>query len=914
MAVGVMWSAAGAAAHSGGSAPGPTGKDWLSPVLPYIHAAVPYVAAAAAAAVLLGLLAAARTLRLTGERTALWALPTPTYAPAAEDVRRWASAVSASRRPGPLGAVTRRAEATRFRLTLDNGRVVQFVESTPRVLSQLRDATMGGVEMKAAELPAPAGGEGVKLRRYRMELRLHRDGSHALAALEMEPDPLGPLASALGELDELEWAEVVVDLLPLAPDAKRKMLKRTMRTEGKGSGGGWQKDLRDVVGILEAGKKGDNWLGLGDGGVLSPVRSTIASIEDRTDDRARHAKLASPEPAFGAQVLIATAAPTRARARAVARSLVAGFAPYTDRNRWRPAGVIGGSVGGAQSWLRRSHFDLRLRTGLFLPRSRSIVVTGEVAPLMKPPTATCASSAVARSGGLVPPPPARLPDYVRGAGLVPLGIVTEHGQERLVGTLLAAMLFDLHVGKTRSGKTEQMVARFLAAVDTPGVGACYFDPHADAVALSRSYLLGHADRVLEIDLSRENSKMAGLNLLSMTGKGPQHIGAIAQTVAGGFAATLDWDVSKNNRSINMVVQATSAVCELNLHLPPELQGTVFLLPILLRDQRWRDAILPYLGRQSVEFLTDGLGSQTGGKEAIGPTTNLIDNLRRSRQVAAVLGQPETTFDLRRAMDTGQIVLLCPTVDGEHNRLVHALLLFELRRVAMTRLNLPLDQRRAFHVYADEMQVGDQGAGSDLMQGILRETGKVGLRFHGATQQPSALNANTRATFLTNGFAVCANTLGNDDAAVIVREWGKAVDPEVLRRMPAYSYLASIIVDGALSRPFLVRSLPVRDLWGPPCDDPGLIALEAAIDRNMRRRPVQEVVDALDDHASAILTYLKGHDPKPRPSGTTSAADRRRPRVTRPAVTGSATPPAIALEELPATDTARARARRRWTTG
>lgn len=875
MVMGRAWVAAGAATANPGSASAPGTLGGIQEALMRLLGWWPWAVAGASAAVLVGMIAmCVSTWRGLRARREMWALPTPTFEPEAGAVIRLGAVIAGSRRP-LRGALSRRADAVRLRLTADaHGKVRHYIGATPRVLGMLAPAMLDEVELRHPE-EETRDSHVTRRRRYRIELRL-QDSRGPLGVLELAPDPLGPFVEALGALDhETTNAECSIDLQPMSWRAKRHHLSAAMKSErsGRGPSGGWQANLRAIAGMpAGGGAKGANWLFTNEGGgAFGFADSSIARIEDRADDKARHDKLAGAAPLFRAQVLISATAPTRALARDAATQLAAGFDPFTARNRWRPTGLAG--LGGAQSLWRRAAFDSRARTGLFWPRALNVVSAAEVAAFLKPPTVHCASAAAARSTGSIPAAPAGLMPYARGAAMLPQGMVRVRGVEALVGVPLAGLHFTLAVGKTRAGKTEKAIGQFLAAVDTAGVGACYFDPHADAVAKARAYLLAHADRVYDLDLSRRATRQAGLNLLSMVGCTEEDIGDKAEAVAGAFGAVLDWDSGRNNRGLNMVTQGVAALLELNLRLPPGLQATIFCLPTLLTDEGWRKEVMPFLSAQSREFLGERLLTQTGGKEATSPATNLVDNLRRNRQVAAVLGQPETTFHLRRAMDTGGIVLMCPPGGGSNKaKLVQALLLFELRRVAATRAELDPQHRSAFHVWADEMQVMDHGAGADMLREILRECGKWGLCFHGLTQQPTALQPETRTTFLTNSFAVTANTLGRDDAAVMAKEWGEDVKPTVLTRMPRYHFLASVTHEGSLTRPFLVRGLSVEQLWGPPGARDDLAALDAAVDVNMRRLPVAEVLGRLDSQPGRILDYLRSTR-RPSPSGTLPATSR-----------------------------------------
>ena len=60
-------------------------------------------------------------------------------------------------------------------------------------------------------------------------------------------------------------------------------------------------------------------------------------------------------------------------------------------------------------------------------------------------------------------------------------------------------------------------------------------------------------------------------------------------------------------------------------------------------------------------------------EAITPVTNMVDRLRRVERVTALLGQSQSTYRVREAMDGGKIVLACPGAGGTRDRLIANLL-------------------------------------------------------------------------------------------------------------------------------------------------------------------------------------------------------------------------------------------------
>lgn len=867
---------------------------------------------------LLGLLAAlgaavALAYRYTArsalaERVSLAMVPTESFDPTPEAIRRWAAAIAATRRRwAPL---TRRASAVRLRLGAGAGGAVEMTVTCPkRAAAVLAAACPHEVELVAVEAARPlrrgtaaptdsspyGAGSGAGPRwkrtdalgqeRRRAELVLGR-GAGGLAVLGLAPDPLVALVAVLADLGAGEDAEVCIDLMPLSAGRRRRELAAAMKEDREsrssfGSG--------DAARSFVAGLNADP---LGRAPVprqnKAPQAGRLERREESATVRDRHDRLSPAEPAFEAQVLVCASGP---RAGAVVDHLVAGFAVTNGRNAWVRAGWHFGPlhVGTAQSRGRRWSFDRRLASGWFSPRRRSVVTAAEMGGMLKPPSVHCPVAGVRRSGGLVPPPPPGLPDWTPGApGLWPLGTITEKGVQRTVGVGLAKTYFTASFGNSGGGKTAPALVRMAALARLPesGGGAngrpglLYIDPHADGNEALMGYLLGQADRLTVFDLSREDSAAQGSwNPLDMTGSTPAGIGRRVSLFTAAYSALV------MSRGLTLVTMSVTALCELNLQLPPHLQCTIFQLPTLLGDERWRGEVVRFLSPHQQAFWTEGgrIGKQSGGSEATGPVTNPIDRLRSSRAAAALFGQSRSSFDMRRAMDAGDIVLVCPGSGEDKDTLVAGLFLFELHLAARSRRNLREPDRRPFHAWVDEMQIADRGEGGKVLAQMIQEDRKFGLRLHGMVQQPTSLQKETLTAILTSRSHMMSTAVGYESAGVLTKNMGGAVDANVFTTLPEYTHVASVTHAGKRSKPFRLGGLYLGGVFGPPASAAELAAMEAVIDASMGRRPTGEVLAELDTLDGRILDYLR--DRRPRPSGTVVAGEgaRRSQRRLAPAV-------------------------------
>src|SRR5262249_29383176 len=135
-------------------------------------------------------------------------------------------------------------------------------------------------------------------------------------------------------------------------------------------------------------------------------------------------------------------------------------------------------------------------------------------------------------------------------------------------------------------------------------------------------------------------------------------------------------------------------------------------------------------------------------DAITPVTNMIDRLRASSGITALLGQAHTSYRARQAMDEGLIVLACPGSGGTRERLIANLLVFDLFHAGPSRAELAPEKRRTFWPFFDEVQSYD-GAASGNLAALVEQLAKFGLRAHFLNQNPERLSPATLNALLTN---------------------------------------------------------------------------------------------------------------------------------------------------------------------
>jgi hypothetical protein len=792
------------------------------------------------------------TRRALDHRVSVVVVPADSFDPSEEAVVRFASGLSRSRR-ALRGLLDAPASAVRLRLDADPaGRLRYAVEVPEHARGALRAALAAyrGVELR----PAPAAADDAReIEVARAELVLARSSSEPLRAVGLDPDPLSGFAGSIDALDPAggDRATVCVDLLPVTPGKRRRLRRRLLRLarhdhqQGPPPG----EALADL---------------LSGGGRRGAAARPAELIERRVGRQALARKLGTAEPMFEMQVLVRVASPVPGRAKAQLAATLAAWDVFAGENHLRVCGLripgvafLGSDLPGRRRW-----FDRRLDSGLFRPAQRRVVTGSEIAGLLKPPSKRCTAPNVLRSGGAVPPPPRGLPTFAGQSSLLPLGkVVTETG-ERMVGVPLRDTFFFYMSGRSRFGKTETAIGQFLH-VARSGHGCLFLDPHLDAISRIKGYLTeeGLRDRVLEINLA-DPDRQPAWNLFAVAGRSPRRAAGQVDAVVDAFASALRWD-EVNARALNLTTQAAQALVDLARQLPAHLAPTIFEIPVLLSDDDWRAAILPHVSPPARQFFQERFPRLS--PEAITPVTNLIDRLRASPATAALLGSPAATYDIRAAMDQGRIVLVCPGSGSGRDRLIANFVVFDALHGAKSRADLPPERRREFYVWLDEVQIYD-GASSGTLAALLEQVAKFGVRALLLNQNPERLTAATRDAVTTNRSHLLTTALNAKGSGLLARELGGEVSAETIGQLPRFHSLASVTLDGEISRPFRLAGTPVEELFPQDCHPEDLALLDAAIDRNTERVPIAETLDRLDRHPQEIVKHLRAGRRSSRPGG------------------------------------------------
>ncbi|MCY3920331.1 MAG: type IV secretion system DNA-binding domain-containing protein, partial [Chloroflexi bacterium] len=410
--------------------------------------------------------------------------------------------------------------------------------------------------------------------------------------------------------------------------------------------------------------------------------------------------------------------------------------------------------------------------GMF--RRRSVLGVREAAALWHPPSAADESPLVARAGARVLPP--AVGELAGGAAV---GTTSEADREpvHFPDDLLGR--HHLYVARTRMGKSTLMrhivghkLKRKAEGLDSDAI--VVVDPHADLVqAILEETPEELVDQVRLIDLA-DPTGAPGINLLDARVFADRDRTADSVVrVARGL-----WE-QWGPRMQSILEHTVKTLHEANSHplTEPDRQHTILDGLRLLTDDGFRAEVLT---RISDPYLLEWWARDFGGwrreyrAEALAPVQTRLSYYASSRRARAILGQPQSTIDLRQTILEGGI-LLVSTAQGSVGRdvaaLVGASLLNLVDSVIREQERMPLTQRRGALVVVDEMQT----IPGVEFESMLAELGKYGASFVLATQSLAKLqdlSPTMRHTLMANVGCLCVFQVSGEDARDLLWELGR----------------------------------------------------------------------------------------------------------------------------------------------
>lgn len=192
-------------------------------------------------------------------------------------------------------------------------------------------------------------------------------------------------------------------------------------------------------------------------------------------------------------------------------------------------------------------------------------------------------------------------------------------------------------------------------------------------------------------------------------------------------------------------------------------------------------------------------------EAVSPIQNKVGQFLSSSLIRNIVGQVKSTIDIRQIMDEGKILILNLSkgrIGEDNSALLGAMMITKIQLAAMSRVDIPENERRDFYLYVDEFQ----NFATESFANILSEARKYRLNLIMAHQYIEQLDEKVEAAVFGNIGTFVVFRVGAADAEELVPEFTPVFTEEDIVNLPKYEFYIKLMIDGITSDPFSAKGL------------------------------------------------------------------------------------------------------------
>ncbi len=356
------------------------------------------------------------------------------------------------------------------------------------------------------------------------------------------------------------------------------------------------------------------------------------------------------------------------------------------------------------------------------------------------------------------------------------------------------------IGKTGMGKStllENLAVQDIKA----GHGMAFIDPHGKTADLLLDYIPKERIKDVLYFAPFDLDFPVSFNVMEDVGADKRFL------VANGLMSTFK----------KIWVDAWSARMEyiLNNILLALLEypdSTIIGVNRMLADEAYRNKVIEAVTDPAVKSFWVDEFAKYGPKymqEAGAAIQNKIGQFISNPLIRNIVGQPKSTFDFRKIMDEGKIVIINLSKGrvGESNaNLLGGMIITKIYLSAMSRADVPESTLKTlpnFYLFVDEFQ----NFANESFADILSEARKYKLNLIVAHQYIEQMTEEVRAAIFGNVGTMAMFRVGAFDAEFLEKEFAPYFTQEDLVNLGFAQVYLKLMIDGVTSRPFSATTLP-----------------------------------------------------------------------------------------------------------
>ena len=368
------------------------------------------------------------------------------------------------------------------------------------------------------------------------------------------------------------------------------------------------------------------------------------------------------------------------------------------------------------------------------------------------------------------------------------------------------------LGRTGSGKSWLLANMAIQDIKN-GKGLCVVDPHGDLIQdiLARAPKERAEDIIVFEPFDME--RPIGLNMLEVDSEEQKDF-AVQEMISIFYKLVTDPTM------LGPMFEHNMRNAMLTLMADEEHPGTITDIPRIFTDTEFQKYKLAKVKDPVVRLFWEKEMAKTSDfhkSEMLGYLISKVGRFVENTMMRNIVGQSKSGFNFRKIMDEGKVLLvnLSKGRTGEINaKLLGLILVSKIQIAALSRADIPEEQRRDFYLYVDEFQ----NFITDTFSSILSEARKYKLnliiahQYLGQLEQQAgtqgAASKDLRDAVFGNVGTMAVFRTGAEDAEILGKEFTPTFNEFDLVNIERFNAYVRLMINGTASKPFNMATLPL----------------------------------------------------------------------------------------------------------
>ncbi len=359
------------------------------------------------------------------------------------------------------------------------------------------------------------------------------------------------------------------------------------------------------------------------------------------------------------------------------------------------------------------------------------------------------------------------------------------------------------IGQTGTGKTNLLMNMAIEDIKQ-GKGVCIIDPHGeDAESVLSAIPKERLDDVIVFDPA-DLQKPLGMNMLEYDFSKPEEKTFIVNELFNIFDKLYDMKVAGGPMFEQYTKNAILLLMEDMINEP----ATLMEIQRVFTDDDYRERKLMRIANPVVIDFWEKEALKATGEHSLANMsayiTSKFNNFTVNDYVRPIVGQEKSAFNFRKIMDEGKILILPLSkgkIGGANANLLGMIILGKILMAALSRADMPQENRRDFNLFIDEFQ----NFTTDSTSIILAEARKYRLNLVVAHQFIAQLPDKIKDSVFGNVGTKISFRVGISDAEFLAKEFLPVFDQTDLTTIANGRAYVKMLIEGASVPPFSIKT-------------------------------------------------------------------------------------------------------------